>query len=447
MIPARAGLTFLILALLAIYFFTMPPTLTWAHWGSDGGDLAVAIAKSRLPHPPGFPSYLLLGEVFTRIPWGETAWKLNLMSAAMAAGTAGLCAWAVWKGTGSLQSSIIASLSLGLSPLFWSQAIITEVYAPAAFFSAALLFLSLLKAPAWLSGAVWGVGVGVHPALVFLAPLVLWSAGRKGQFLQAICAFLLVIAALYGPFLLSRRAVPNPWANLSTLSGWWDYVSARFYRGYFFSLPSAFWPERLLAWLALMARQFTPIGAPLVAWGFYRLWQDSRPMAVVTLSAFAAIGLWAVGYNTADSHVYLTLALPLAAFWLGIGLRELTLRLGRNWSFLPWALMIIPLLQILLFGRSISLRGDRSSVEWAKSVLEAAPPGAILVSSSDPHTFTLWYVQEILGERPDILVVDRDLWWHEPCRKMILKALGIGENVRGIEELSSLTGRPIVEAR
>ena len=145
------------LVLLTVYLLTLPPTLTWAHYGADGGDLVTAVVRGRLPHPPGFPTYLLLGTLFVRLPWGDPAWRLNLMSAVMATGATLLTAAALQQSAiCNMQSAIrnpqsairnlqsaICSLALGLSPILWSQALIAEVYAPAAFFTAAVLFLAL----------------------------------------------------------------------------------------------------------------------------------------------------------------------------------------------------------------------------------------------------------------------------------------------------------------
>jgi len=416
----------------------MPPSLTWAHWGADGGDLAVAVVRERLPHPPGFPAYLLLGKLFASLPWGEPAWRLNLMSAVMGAGAGAICTL-----IGQGEIAFLSGLSLGLAPLFWSQAIVTEVYAPAAFFSSLLLFFTLLKAPAWLLGGLWGLGVGLHPSLILFAPVVGLALSQRRGIIQAIVSFSLVSGLLYGPFILAQQANLSPWADLSTLSGWWSYVSARLYHGYFFSLPLAFWPKRLLAWAGLVSRQFTPVGALLALWGLLGLWRQSRPLALATASAFGAFSLLAIGYNTPDSSVYLVPALPLAAFWLSLGLSELGLKMGR-WR---WLLTAIPLIQAILFWGSISLSNDLTAMGWAESVLDKAPPNAILLTSADPHTFTLWYAQEVLGKRPDLKVVDKDLWWHEPYRKMVLKELGFEEGGLSLEELLAKTGRPILEVK
>jgi hypothetical protein len=439
--------------LLVVYGLTLPPSLTWAHWGADSGDLVTAVARGRLPHPPGFPTYLLLGAAFVRLPWGDPAWRLNLLSALSAAGAAGLSASAAYLLSSSAIVAIVTGLSLGLSPLFWSQALIAEVYAPAALFSAAVLLLALRPAPAWLRSALWGLGVGVHPTLLFLAPLV--GESHEGHELKIGFAVirvyprpllfaLVTVSLLYGPVLLAWGMAPSPWADLSTPAGWWAYVSGRLYHGYLFGLPLALWPRRLLAWAGLMARQFTPVGALLALWGWTRPGQERRGLALATALAFSAFTLYAVGYNTADSLVYLVPGLPLAALWLGGGLAQAAAWLNRRVRWGAWALLLLPLVQVLLFWKQMDLHRDRSAMEWAERVLEQAPPQAVLLTAQDAHTFTLWYVHDVLDERPDVTIIDRDLWGYEPYRSMVIGDLGLAAASGDLSEAMNRAGRPVV---
>jgi hypothetical protein len=447
----------------------MAPSLTWAHHGADGGDLATAIARGSIPHPPGFPTYLLLGSFFVRLPWRNPAWRLNLMSAVLAAAAGGMTALAVrlllcsgnrkqgpvtgeQSGYGcaicNLQSAICAGLSLGLAPLFWSQALITEVYAPAAFFAALTIVLALRGGPAWALGLAWGAGMGAHPTLVFLGPLVVWRiwAGEE-RLRQLVHIGLPVLAgwgAVYGPVLLARSSVPSPWGDVSTLAGWWALVSARLYRGYLFGLPLVAWPQRLLAWTNLLIRQFTPFGAVLAGLGWLHLWRQRRSFALASVLAVVAFSLYAIGYDTADSLVYLVPALPVAALWLGAGVGWAADRLRGRWRPGAWAILLLPLLQSLLFWGQMDVSDDWEAIEWAERVLGQSPPRAALLTGQDAHTFTLWYVHDVRGERPDVAIVDQDLWAHRPYRHLISAALGpeVPESDLSPEEAAHRAGRP-----
>jgi hypothetical protein len=436
--------------LLTIYVMTLAPTITWSHHGADGGDLVTAVARGSIPHPPGFPTYLWLGELFIRLPFGDPAWRMNLMSAVLAAGAAGLTAAAVRPLS---PFAVCIGLSLGLAPLLWSQAVITEVYTAAAFFSALVLFLALRGGPAWGLGLAWGIGIGAHPTLLFLFPMIVWTAplhlwkGRSlSQKVQVTVSALVGGGMMYGPVLLARGGAPSPWGDVSTPGGWWALVSGQMYHGYLFGLPLTAWLQRLLAWVGLLARQFTPLGATMTGLGWARMWSERRSLALASSFAFGAFSLYAIGYDTADSLVYLAPALPLAALWLGAGLAPAADWLGSRIRWSGWVVLSLPLLQALLFWGQIDVSQDWTAMEWMGRALQDAPPQAVVLTDQDAHTFTLWYAQDVLGERPDVTVIDVDLWAQGPYREMVEEALGL-ENVRGDwspEDAARRTGRPMI---
>ncbi len=436
--------------LLVVYLATLAPTITWAHHGADSGDLVTAVVLGRIPHPPGCPAYLLLGELFIHWPGGGPAWRLNLMSAVMAMGGAALTAAAVGRlSTGAPLPALGSALGLGLAPLFWSQAVIAEVYAPAAFFVGLVLYLAVRGGMGWGLGLAWGVGLGVHPTLLFLAPLVVWGLREEAGLFPNIRP--LGLAALgwglmYGPALLARRAVPSPWADLSSLGGWWGLVSGRMYHGYLFGLPTGAWPTRMLAWVGLLVRQFTPVGAGLAAWGWGHLWRTEWRFALAAALTGGAFSLYAIGYDTADSLVYVGLALPVAAVGLGVGWARAADWLRRRWRWGVGALLVLPILQAVFFWGSMDLSADREAAAWAERVLGQAPVEGVLLTAQDGHTFALWYVRDVLGERPDVVVLDRDLWAQSPYRRLVGSELGlnVGElDGVGAEDAARLAGRPV----
>jgi hypothetical protein len=449
--------------LLTVYCLTMPPSLTWSHHGADGGDLATAVARGSIPHPPGSPTYLVLGKLFIHLPWKEPAWRLNLMSAILAAGAGGLTTKATWDLFQHIQNdaptpapsvvALTAGLSLGLSPLFWSQAIITEVYAAAAFFAALVMALSIRNGPSWALGLGWGMGFGVHPTLVFLAPVVAWGVwekrqGRLHRLALACVLALLGWGLLYGPVLLAHGGTPFPWGDVSTFSGWWALVSGKMYRGYLFALPLVNLPQRLLAWAGLLARQFTPVGAVLIGVGIASLWRTRHQLVLSLSLAFGAISVYALGYNTADSLVYLAPAMPLAALWLGAGLAQAIGQLRHRARWKKWIILSLPLLQAALFWGQMNVSKDTTAIKWAEQVLYHTPPQAILITEQDRHTFTLWYVQDVLGQRPDVTVIDADLWGQGSYRQQIAHVLEItpNESDLSLEETVQRTGSPVVRA-
>src|SRR3990172_6921121 len=71
----------IILVLGATYSLTIAPGVTWAHFSADGGDLIAATATGGVPHPSGYPLYLILARPFQILPLGSLAFRTNLLSA------------------------------------------------------------------------------------------------------------------------------------------------------------------------------------------------------------------------------------------------------------------------------------------------------------------------------------------------------------------------------
>src|SRR5512135_2533179 len=69
------------LAALWAYVLTLSPTVAWVNLGEDSGDLLAASATLGIPHPTGYPLFVLLGRVATFLPLGSLAFRINLVAA------------------------------------------------------------------------------------------------------------------------------------------------------------------------------------------------------------------------------------------------------------------------------------------------------------------------------------------------------------------------------
>ena len=64
MLNFRAAFASGIIAL-GLYLLTIAPDLTWANASLDGVELVTASATLGIPHPPGYPTYVILGKAFS----------------------------------------------------------------------------------------------------------------------------------------------------------------------------------------------------------------------------------------------------------------------------------------------------------------------------------------------------------------------------------------------
>jgi hypothetical protein len=442
---ALAALAALAVPLL-VYLLTMAPTITWAHDGADGGDLITAAYTLGVPHPPGYPTYCLLGWLFAHMPLGDVAWRLNLMSAVGAALAAlGLYAAVLDRqrerqdadGT-TVAVGLCAAWSLAFASPLWSQALITEVYAVNAAFVALVLWLALRGRRASASraalGLAWGLSLGTHLTGLALLPVVTWAlaAGRRERSFRSLLlpwllgAMLGISTYAYLPLRAGRGAVT--WGNPTTLAGWWWMVSGALYRGYVFALPLEAVPARLLALARYLAYGFGPTGVALGIIGVGSLVRRQRGLLLASGLSWLLYAAYAIGYDTADSYTYLIPALIVFAFWLGEGLAEglgwLRSRLGRHWGLAAGLCLACagPLSALVLNCRALDVHQDTVARDFGEGVLTTAPRRAVLLTAQDAHTFTLWYFQHVVGRRPDVAVVDMGLLGYDWYRVDLLRA-------------------------
>src|SRR3990172_3116052 len=116
---------------LALYVRTAAPSVL----GADSGEFQFVPPVLGIAHPPGYALYTLLGKVFSLLPLGDAAYRLNLMSGFFGAAAVGLVYAATlllnnrapggrhWAAFGG----VVAALAVGLAPTWWSQATVAAV--------------------------------------------------------------------------------------------------------------------------------------------------------------------------------------------------------------------------------------------------------------------------------------------------------------------------------
>ena len=192
--PAFVSTLFTFSASFAVYLFTLSPTVGL----EDSGEFITAVSSLGIAHPSGYPLYVVLGKLFTLlVPFGDIAWRVNLFSAfcaSMAVGVLSLLLQELLhhlfirrapyeqdrrasKWTYAIAASI--ALSLGFSRVWWSQAVIAEVYTLNAFFVVLTLFLlwrywcNRQAAALYVFALVYGLSINNHQTMLLLAPVYL----------------------------------------------------------------------------------------------------------------------------------------------------------------------------------------------------------------------------------------------------------------------------------
>ncbi|MFH1676033.1 MAG: DUF2723 domain-containing protein, partial [bacterium] len=195
-----------------VYYRTLCPTV----FVGDSGELATASYFLGIPHSPGYPLYCILGWIFTHLPiGGDVAYRLNLMSAFFAVGTVLVLYLIIYHFTRTPYISFSISLAYAFSPIFWSQAVVAEVYSLNTFLTALSLYFLCRwlekRAVYWiyLAFLTMGLAFANHELSFLLLPTgiyLLWLFGK--DFKKKDNRFYLLIAGLYAIGLLFYLYLP-----------------------------------------------------------------------------------------------------------------------------------------------------------------------------------------------------------------------------------------------
>jgi hypothetical protein len=143
--------------------------------------------------------------------------------------------------------------------------------------------------------------------------------------------------------------------------------------------------------------------------------------------------------------------------WAGIGAVALArARAGRAWG--PWIGVAVAALPIALNWAAVTRRVHPESTlprMLARTLLEAAPPGAVLLLAGDNDSYPAWYLQEVEGVRRDVALVTLPLLaapWYEAEVERRHGLLPAGWRQRGDSRAAALVaaagqrGRPVAVA-
>jgi hypothetical protein len=194
-------------------------------------------------------------------------------------------------------------------------------------------------------------------------------------------------------------------------------VSAKLYHQFPFSLPWEFVPARIVVELRLLAETFMGWGLAIGLLGLQQLVRLNRPLAYSSLITFCLISIYAIGYNTTDSHVYLLPAFLIFSVWIGWGLYDLesmlqkfiASRLRRGPLIIGAGIIFLPLLSLWLNFPTENLSQDDEAYIYAQQSLQSVAGEAVIITDDDPRTFALWYGRYALALRPDVAIVNSNL--------------------------------------
>ena len=449
--PVWWAAAFVTLVAFAIYLRTlMPSTGFW-----DTAEAQTVPPTLSIFHPTGFPTYAMLGWLWSQLPVGEgMAYRMNLLSAVSVAAAAGLTTITTSHLVGERSrwlvagASAVAGLAFAFASEPWENALRADVHAIHIGFAALIVWLLVTRWVAeragsrragwWLAVAAlaFGISLGNHPLTglmafaigpwLFMVDQSFWRRWR----LIGVCVLLLGVGLLTYLYIPIRALTPPEpplfYARPTTWEGFRYLVFAEQFHGLFDSSPLDFLASKWEKASTVLAAQLVGPGWLLAAMGAATLIvRRPGPAAFLALLAVANV-FYAMNFQDGDIDRYYLLTALVACVLVGVAAATLagaaaraiaeatrhTLALGgRRWAARVAGGLVVGLAALLPLTALVTLyevrdqSANREADLWVASVYRALPQDAVIISWWSYST-PLWYHRWVLGDRPDITIID-----------------------------------------
>jgi hypothetical protein len=427
MVLAGLGVFLLVFVL---YLKTLAPTVLYLKDPEllDAVMVQMQVSVLGITHPTGYPTYMMLTHLFTYLPFGDPAYRVNLASAVYAA----LAVVAVYAAGLLLSRRVVASaagsLAFGLGAALWSQAVIAEVYT----LNALLVSVTIVVLLLWreyrkdryllLSAFLIGLCLTNHltsglllPAGLLFVALVDW---RRLVDLKLVLkgAFLFLLGLTPYLYLPIGAAMDPPMDanNPTNFERFWYVVSGGNLTGSFFSFGPSELPGRMVFYWEHLLDNMHFIVAMVALTGAVIMLLKDRAVGIFLGFLFFGWLFHAVENDIPDVNLYFIPTYLVLSLWVAVGfgalLEEIEALLsgfprvtkGVILGVLSAVLLFLPLLGV---GETYA-KNDMSGVYRGRKEIEAVAQNAAPNATVLHHRSSMWYMVLVEKRRRDLTIVD-----------------------------------------
>lgn len=386
-----------------------------------------------ITHPTGYPTWVMVTHLFTRLPFESPAYWANLASAVWAVATVVLVYLICLRLVRRIVPAAVAAIAFGVSQTFWEQAVIAEVYTMNALFIAAVIYTLLLWRDSrrdrylLLAAFLMGLTLTHHLTSGLLLPaglLFVWlvDRGKLRDWRLALKGAGLFCLALTPYLYLPVRASMRPEimeADPSTSFGsFWEFASGTKLTSTIVSLRPGSIASEIVLYAEYLFSNFPFALVLLGAVGLGAMFARDRTVALLTVFLFAGWFAYALVYNIHNIYIYFIPTYLMLAVWISVGISALFDGAGALASRFPsdfpggvhrTATLLISAVALLLplagaakVYASVDRSQDTEGRQTIETVAEEAEPGSTIIH----HRSALWYMVVVEERRRDLTLVD-----------------------------------------
>jgi hypothetical protein len=457
----------------ALYVRTLAPTVLGFDPPGvfDSAMLQAAVYVLGIGHPTGYPTYMMLTHLFTYLPVGDVAYRVNLASAVYGVAAVSVVYAVGLRLGGRIVAAAAGALAFGVSETFWSQATIAEVYTLNVLFISLVILVLLLWRESGrdryllLGALLAGLSLTHHLTSALVIPagaaFVLLTDRRKlsakpmlpkaaGVFVVGLTPYLYLPlrAAMEAPL---NEADPSSLGRFLLLITGGNYflknlTDAKSGGG---TPGSGELSVRLAHYGEHLAGQFPLLLVLVGVLGAVYMVSTDRAAAVLLGVPFLGSLLHGLVYGYEDYYLFLIPAYLVFSLWIAAGLGVL-LRKVETWTQRARALKRASLLVFSVVVLALPFIGvrdtygevDRSHDYEGRRAIEAVArnvePGATVLH----HRSSLWYMVLVERRRRDLTLIDpfetswvrfNDIVWPDPLDAAQSAARYKTDDVTGVQ--------------
>jgi hypothetical protein len=418
---------------LVVYLRTLLPGPSVGDWA----EMQWIPARLAIPHPTGYPLYVLIGKAFSLIPIGSLGFRAELLSAVAAAGAAGTTVLIASRLGVRPVIALAAGLALAFTGELWLEATFSEMNGLHLLLMAAVIHRALVwraerrDRDLLLGAFLAGLSMSNHVLAVTVVPIVIVfvlidaRARLRERPILLIQAAGLALLGLTPYLFIPIRALFGPaaiYGRFLTWDGVTGLVSGADLRGqmHFGSVESL---AKTWNGIPAVIEQFRDRShlAFVVLAGIGALIQLVRDRwLAVMLILIVAVNLYFFANYVGDLDHYLLVTWLACAIWLAVGLETILAWLQRHRPALAGepgpALLALVLPIVIVVGNWTAYDQSRNhdGQRFADSVFAALPQDAVLLTYWDALT-TLGYEHCVEGRRPDVAMRSFDVTARVVC--------------------------------
>ncbi|MFH1453238.1 MAG: DUF2723 domain-containing protein [Armatimonadota bacterium] len=417
---------------LIVYIFTLCPTT----YSEDCGEFITGAYKLGVLHPPGYPLYSMLGKVFTFIPVGSIAWRVNFMSAFWAA-LAGLFLFLlIYRLTKKIEVSFASAMLFCFSPAFWSQSIVAEVYTLNIFFLSVCMYLLQIWRESdknkylYLFAFMYGLSLTNHHFMTLAAPFfiifIIWTKWQVLKDLKLVLGCIgLFIAGLLPYLYLPIASKFNPvidWGNPETLGRFLDHIQRKTYGdvalGRFgIDVKWMFIKGFLLEFLGQFGIVFIVIGMlGFIKMAFKDIKFTFMTFGIFIFNSILLIFIQEHPYSILRERTMTVYYFPcylVFACYIGYGLSYiwnlLAKVIDKNKVFKVVVSVVVLLIAVIPIWHNYhqnNLSNNYFVYDYVKSSMDLMDRDAIIFAKGDAPVFSMFYLKYCENHRPDITIYE-----------------------------------------